>query len=105
MRYLLILTIYAIFSLFIQIFAGVNLWTNHSERRVTILWLTIIFFIGFVTDYYSSVIKKIWIFPGNEIIGTRIFSLPIEEFLFFLIIPYFALVLYKALVKLLNEKY
>ena len=52
-----------------------------------------IFLIGMTWDYYA-VWRGHWIFPGNGLIGTRIFGLPIEEFMFFLIGPYFALTIY-----------
>lgn len=53
-----------------------------------------IFIFGMIWDYYA-VSNQHWIFPGPGLIGTRIYGLPIEEFLFFLIVPYAAFTIYK----------
>ncbi len=42
-----------------------------------------------------SNIKKALDISGDGLIDLRIFTLPIEEFLFMFIVPYFALVIYK----------
>jgi len=48
-----------------------------------------------VWDYFATW-RQHWVFPGNGLLGLRFFGLPIEEFLFFLIMPYFAFTLYKV---------
>ena len=65
----------------------------HSMRERIIITLHF-FVIGMVFDYYATW-RQIWTFPGPGLIGFRIFGLPIEEFLFFLIMPYISLVFYK----------
>ncbi len=100
MKYLIILLVYLFVTFAIHKLTGVKLWNNAREKRATIWWFAIIFVTGMMADYYSSVMNSIWVFPGNGRIGVKIFSLPLEEYIFFLVIPYFVLVLYKALNKL-----
>ncbi len=45
-------------------------------------------------DIYA-VRHGVWKFPGDGILGLHILGLPIEEYLFMLVIPYFVLVVYK----------
>ena len=47
-------------------------------------------------DIYA-VAKGVWKFPGSGITGIHLLTLPIEEYLFMLIIPYFVLVVYKTI--------
>ncbi len=67
--------------------------TSHMFAYIfTILLLSTIW------DYFS-VWENIWAFPAGGTIGLRIGILPIEEFLFFLIVPYFGLTIYKVFEK------
>jgi len=50
--------------------------------------------IGILWDYFATW-QRHWIFPGNGLIGVRILGLPIEEYLFVFIIPFFALTIYR----------
>ncbi len=48
-----------------------------------------------------AIFKKSWYFDGNQIIGINFFSrLPIEEILFFVIVPLMGVLTYLALLKL-----
>jgi lycopene cyclase domain-containing protein len=48
-----------------------------------------------------AVFKKSWYFDANQIIGWQLFDrLPIEEILFFLIVPLMGVLTYSALLKL-----
>lgn len=53
-----------------------------------------IFAFGMLWDYYATS-QSHWTFPGPGLIGFRIYGLPIEEFLFFLIVPYAGFTMYK----------
>lgn len=61
-----------------------------------LLYFTVIFISGLVWDYFS-VSQRIWLFPEGGTLGLRIGLLPIEEYLFFAIVPYFGLVTHKFL--------
>ncbi|MDP2789464.1 MAG: lycopene cyclase domain-containing protein [bacterium] len=91
MEYLLILCVIFLAALFIETHFRVHLYHSLKERIVVTLN---IFVFGMAWDYFA-VYRRHWIFPGDGLIGIRLWGLPIEEFLFFLIVPYFALVLYK----------
>ena len=49
-------------------------------------------------DMYA-VAKGIWNFPGDGILGIYLINLPLEEYLFVLIVPYFILTVYKVVDK------
>ncbi|KKQ08198.1 MAG: Lycopene cyclase [Parcubacteria group bacterium GW2011_GWB1_36_5] len=90
-EYLTILLVVLIVTVFIEFKYHIHLYHSRKER----LFVTLnIFLFGMFWDYFA-VYRQHWIFPGDGLIGIRIFGLPIEEFLFFLIIPYAALVMYK----------
>jgi len=69
---------------------------NTSEKRKAelLLWLLTIAIIGILWDYFATW-RGHWTFPGNGLISIRIFGLPIEEYLFCLITPFFAITVYK----------
>lgn len=64
-----------------------------------LFYTVIIFLVGSIWDYFS-VSHQIWVFPEGGTLGLRLGVLPIEEFLFFLIIPYFGLVVYRVFEKI-----
>lgn len=92
MYYITILVIILILTILLEYKYHIHLYKSIKER-ITIT-LTI-FILSIIWDYYATY-KQHWIFPGPGLIGFRIFGLPIEEFLFFLILPYFLFVLYKV---------
>ncbi len=92
MEYLIILIGILIITILFEYKYHIHLYKSIKER----LSVTgTIFIYGMLWDYYATY-KQHWIFPGPGLIGIRIYGLPIEEFLFFLIIPYSALVMYKV---------
>lgn len=62
------------------------------------LYFGLVFLVGFIWDYFS-VWREIWLFPEGGTLGLRLGILPIEEYLFFMIVPYFGLVVHKFLEK------
>ena len=91
MEYISVLTIILVVTIFFEYKYHIHLYHSRKER----LFVTLnIFIFGMIWDYWA-VYNHHWIFPGEGLIGTRIYGLPIEEFLFFLIVPYGALVMYK----------
>lgn len=90
-EYLIILSIILLTTIFIEHKWNIHLYHSRKERFIVTLH---IFLFGMLWDYFA-VYREHWIFPGNGLIGIRIYGLPIEEFLFFLIVPFFALTLYK----------
>lgn len=92
-RYILILLVILLFAFFLHKKFKIKVFRNYKH------WLyysSLMFFLGLVWDYYS-VSQGIWIFPIGNTLGVRIGVLPIEEYMFFLIVPYFGVVAYKLL--------
>ena len=73
----------------------IHLWRSFKERVVFSL---ILFAILIPMDMYA-VAKGIWNFPGDGILGIYLINLPLEEYLFVLIVPYFILTVYKVVDK------
>ena len=95
MEYLLILALVFLITLFIEIKYHLRLYTSRKERTLIPL---IFFVVGCVWDSFA-VARGHWSFNVDNLLGIRIGYLPLEEYLFFLVIPYFILTLYAALKK------
>lgn len=68
----------------------IKLYNSMQER---ILFPLSILIIGIVWDIFAT-LRHHWTFEGPGLIGWHIGTLPVEEYLFFLILPYFTLNLY-----------
>jgi len=91
MEYLIILIILLLISIFLEWKYRIHLYQSKKER----LWIPIIFFIiGVLWDSWA-VYRGHWNFEGQGLIGIKIGYLPLEEYLFFLIFPYFLLTTYR----------
>ena len=91
MEYFLILMGFLLLGIFLEWKFHIHIYHSRKERIITSV---VILIIGSVWDYFATW-RQHWIFPGNGLIGIRLFGLPLEEFLFFLIMPYIAFTLYK----------
>jgi len=74
---------------------------RHLKARI--MWALVFLFIGTVWDQYA-IPHRHWIFTGNGTMGLYIGVIPIEEFLWFLIVPYFCLTIYKTIQIVLMKK-
>lgn len=92
MEYLLILLFVFLLSLYLERKYQIHLYRNRKER---LMLVTIFFVIGSTWDSYA-VWRGHWFFPNTNTVGITIGLLPLEEYLFFLIIPYFILTTYKV---------
>jgi lycopene cyclase domain-containing protein len=95
MEYFIILVVMLIAVIFAEWKFHLHLYHSIKERIIITLH---IFLLGMIWDYYATY-NQHWIFPGPGLVGIRIFNLPIEEFMFFLIVPYAVLTTYKYLDK------
>ncbi|MEK6835015.1 MAG: lycopene cyclase domain-containing protein [Nanoarchaeota archaeon] len=91
MEYFLILIGILIVTIFFEWKYNIHLYHSRKERLIVTLN---IFIFGVIWDYYATY-NQHWTFSGPGLIGIKLIGLPIEEFLFFLILPYGALVMYK----------
>ena len=73
----------------------VRLYDSRKER----ILITLVFFvIGVLWDSFA-IWRGHWSFGGSGLIGIKIGLMPLEEYLFMLIVPYFILTLYRVLKK------
>jgi len=91
LNYIAILLIFLIVAIFLEIKYKIYIYHSLKEK---IIFIGTFFIIGIIWDYYATY-NKHWVFPGPGLIGIKIFNLPLEEFLFFIIMPYFILTMYK----------
>lgn len=93
MEYLLTLTFFLCLSVFLELKYHVRLYQSRRER----LFIPIIFFmVGTAWDSFA-VARGHWYFNFDNLVGIKIGLLPIEEYLFFLVMPYLILILYRVL--------
>lgn len=95
MEYLLILTGLLLISIFLDWKYHIRLYDSRKER---ILIPIIFLVIGILWDSFA-IWRGHWSFEGSGLVGIKIGLMPLEEYLFILIIPYFILTVYRALKK------
>lgn len=67
---------------------------KHLKARL--VWALVFLFIGTLWDQYAIPTEH-WVFTGKGILGIYIGVIPLEEFLWFLVVPYFCLTVYKTI--------
>ena len=96
--YLAILIVFFACAIWLEWQFHVHLYGTRKER----ILITLIFFVIGVAWDTVSVMRRTWIFPGNGLVGIWIGVLPLEEYLFSLVVPFWILTLYKVLDAKLN---
>ena len=69
----------------------------HSEKERLVISLVIL--VVMVSWELFSTHAKIWLYPGPGMIGIFIFGLPIELFLFYLVLPYCVFTVFECIHK------
>ena len=92
-EYFLILISLLAVTLIIEKANKIHLYKNRRERLEII---SLFFIIGVIWDSFA-IWRGHWIFPASGNIGITIGLMPIEEYLFILIIPYTVLTIYKLI--------
>jgi lycopene cyclase domain-containing protein len=102
MYYLISLCILVAISLALHVVFKEKLFVSMKERM---LWVGIALVVGIAWDIYA-IPRQHWIFPDEKgILGIYfIKGIPIEELLWFLIVPYFFLIVYKTIHVILDKK-
>ena len=90
--YLLTLGAFYALAVWLEVKFRVHLYRTRKER---ILISLIFFVIGVGWDSIST-IEKLWVYPGNGLVGIWIGVLPIEEYLFSLVVPFWILTVYRV---------
>ena len=93
MEYLLILLFLLISGIFIEWKYHIRLYHSRKERFII---TSFFFIIGVLWDSFATY-RGHWSFLGDGLIGLKIGLLPIEEYLFILIVPFWIITIYKLL--------
>lgn len=95
MEYLIILSLFFISAIFLEWNYKIHLYHSRKERIIITLSLLIV---GTAWDHYA-IYRGHWTFLGTGLIGIKIGLMPLEEYLFCLIVPFWILTVYKVLDK------
>lgn len=99
-EYLIILLAVFAVTVFFEKKYHINLFSGWKERFL----ITIFFFVvGSLWDTFS-IWRGYWFFPAEKILGIKIGFMPLEEYLFMLIVPYFIMTFYKLIDSKFQEK-
>jgi lycopene cyclase domain-containing protein len=91
--YLAALSAFFALAVWLEVTFRFHLYRTRKER----ILITLIFFVIGVAWDSISTIEKTWVYPGNGLIGIWIGVLPIEEYLFSLVVPFLILTVYRVL--------
>lgn len=69
------------------------LYHSEKERVLTVLIILIIM----IAEEQVARINKIWLFPGPGMTGIYVFGLPLDLYLFYIILPYFVFVVFELI--------
>jgi lycopene cyclase domain-containing protein len=98
-HYLLVLLFIACCAVAVSIAFKIRItrfWRNFLLTDLSILVIYLIW------DYWA-IRKNNWSFDGNQILGIYLFGIiPIEEVLFFIIVPLMTVIVYVTLIKILK---
>lgn len=95
MEYLIILLALLVAGIVIEWKYKIHLYHSRKERII----ITLIFFIiGVLWDSFA-IFRGHWGFPGKGLVGITLGLMPLEEYLFVLIIPFWIITMYKLLDK------
>jgi lycopene cyclase domain-containing protein len=93
MEYFVILMILLVSGVIIQRKNHIQLYKSRKEQLIVVL---VFFVIGVLWNHYA-IFRGHWTFPGPGMIGFNIGLMPIEEYLFILIVPFWIITVYKVL--------
>ncbi len=97
-EYFLILLTLLLTGFFLQRLFKIKIYKSTSHLLATNLFSLVI---GTIWDQFA-ISRGHWSFGERFLLGPKIGYMPIEEYLFFLVIPYFGLVVYKIIEKKLR---
>ncbi|MFA6586168.1 MAG: lycopene cyclase domain-containing protein [Candidatus Paceibacterota bacterium] len=90
-EYLIILLILLLTTLFIEKKNHIHLYKSKRERFEIVLFF---FIFGILWDTLA-ISRGHWVFPMEKNINIILGVMPVEEYLFILIVPYFIITIYK----------
>ena len=99
MEYLLIEIVLFILFFLIQIYYHIRIF--RTKNQFIIFWL-LIFVFGVIWDQYA-VIRGHWVYPGTGTLGISIGKIPLEDYLFMILVPYGVLTAYQVSNKMIDK--
>ena len=100
MEELIILTFLLAATVVLEIKYKLVLYHSKKER----VWMTLIVLIIMITEEQVARINNIWLFPGPGMTGVNIFHLPLDLYLFYVILPYFVFVVFELIHKKMDKR-
>lgn len=100
MEYISILSFLLLLTIFLEWKYKVHLYHSAKERFIIV---GVFFIVGAVWDYFA-ITRGHWNFPTSGNSGIFIGPIPLEEYIFFLVIPYWVITTYKVLERKLHNK-
>ena len=95
MEYLAVLLILLASAIFIEKKNHIHLYESIRQRLIIVF---VFFVVGVLWDHFA-IFRGHWFFPGPGMVGIRFGLMPLEEYLFILIIPFWIITVYKLLTK------
>ncbi len=92
-EYLTILIILLFITVILEKSNHIHLYHTRKERFEI---MGLFFLVGVVWDTFA-IWRGHWLFPMGKTLGIKIGLMPLEEYLFILIIPYFVITIYKLI--------
>ncbi|MFA6257562.1 MAG: lycopene cyclase domain-containing protein [Candidatus Paceibacterota bacterium] len=99
-EYLTILLIIFFITLFLEKKHDIHLYKSKRERFEIVGFF---FIFGIIWDSFA-IFRGHWSFPAGKILGITIGLMPLEEYLFALVIPYFVITVYKLIDSKFGQK-
>lgn len=100
MAYLLLLACCALVTLPLEVVLGARVYRRPRRWLLSLLPVVVVF--G-AWDVYA-ISRQHWAYDAAQTVGVTIGNLPLEELLFFVVIPTCALLTYEAVRRLLGER-
>jgi lycopene cyclase domain-containing protein len=91
MEYLLILTFWFLAAFVLSLNQKIHLYKSRRERLEIVGFF---FVVGVIWESFA-IMRGHWIFPPEKTLGIKIGVMPLEEYLFILVVPYGILTFYK----------
>jgi lycopene cyclase domain-containing protein len=99
MEYLIILMALLLITIVLERKFKIHLYKSFKQRLFTV---TLFCVIGIIWDSYA-IWRGDWVFPEGKNLGIIIGFMPLEEYLFILIVPYSVITIYKIIDSKLSQ--
>lgn len=99
-EYLIILVVFLGIAIILEKTQHLHLFHNRTER----LEITALFFIIGIFWDTIAIWRGHWVFPAGNNLGIVIGLMPLEEYMFALILPYFIITIYTLVDSKFNKK-